>query len=96
MNKFVGLDTNCLLQSLSHRSRYYHVWETFILGKYTLCITTEILEEYEEIIASHMSPLAAKLVTEGQVSVTFHAPFPLHTMPLVRQEPVPLSLSVTQ
>ena len=64
MNKLIVLDTNCLLQSLSQRSRYYDVWEAFILGKYTLCVTTEILEEYEEIIASHMSPFAAKLAVE--------------------------------
>ena len=58
------LDTNCLLQSLSRRGKYYDVWEAFILGKYTLCVTTEILAEYEEIIASHMSPQAAKLAIE--------------------------------
>lgn len=34
------------------------------MGKYTLCVSTEILEEYEEVIASHMSPLAAKLAVE--------------------------------
>ena len=65
MGRHVVLDTNCLLQSLSHRSRYYNVWESFILGKYVLCVTTEILEEYEEIIASHMSPLVAKLAVES-------------------------------
>lgn len=64
MNKYVVLDTNCLLQSVSQRSRYYKVWEDFISGKYTLCVSNEILEEYEEIIASHISPLAAKLTVE--------------------------------
>lgn len=62
--KFIVLDTNCLLQCLSRWSRYYDVWEAFILGRYTLCVTTEILEEYEEIISSHMSPVAAKLTIE--------------------------------
>ena len=61
---FRVLDTNCLLQSLSDQSRYYNVWESFIHGKYVLCVSTEILEEYEEIISSHMSPLAAKLAIE--------------------------------
>lgn len=63
--RHVVLDTNCLLQSVSKRSRYYKVWESFILGQYTLCVSNEILEEYEEIIASHMSPLAAKIVVEA-------------------------------
>ena len=64
MNRYVVLDTNCLLQSISWRSAYYKVWEDFILGKYTLCISNEILEEYEEIISTHMSPVAAQLAIE--------------------------------
>lgn len=31
---------------------------------YILCVSNEILEEYEEIIASHMSPLAARIAVE--------------------------------
>lgn len=65
MNKYVVLDTNCLLQSISRRSTYYKVWEDFILGKYTLCISNEVIEEYEEIIASHMSPVAAQIAVEA-------------------------------
>ena len=55
-----------LLNILScvERSKYYDVWESFVLGQYVLCVSTEILEEYEEIISSHMSPLAAKLAVE--------------------------------
>ena len=64
MERFVVLDTNCLLQSLSRRNVYYKVWEDFVLGKYTLCVSNEILEEYEEIISSHMSPVVAKLAVE--------------------------------
>ena len=62
--RYVVLDTNCLLQILSKRSNYFDVWMSFVMGKYTLCVSTEILEEYEEVIASHMSPLAAKLAVE--------------------------------
>ena len=64
MNRNIVLDTNCLLRSISKRSEFYRVWEEFISGKYTLCVSTEILEEYEEVISSHMSPLAAQLVVE--------------------------------
>lgn len=45
----IVLDTNCLLMSLSRRSLYYPVWRNFVDGKYTLCLTNEILAEYEEI-----------------------------------------------
>ena len=64
IKKHIVLDTNCLLQALSERSKYYDVWESFVLGQYVLCVSTEILEEYEEIISSHMSPFAAKLAVE--------------------------------
>ena len=46
----IVLDTNCLLMSLSRRSAYYPVWRDFVDGKYTLCVTNEILAEYEEIL----------------------------------------------
>ena len=62
MSRLVVLDTNCLLQSISRRSRYYRIWNDFILGRYVLCVTTEILEEYEEIISRCMSPVVAKIM----------------------------------
>ena len=64
MKRHVVLDTNCLLQSLSQRSQYYKVWEDFVMGRYVLCVSNEILEEYEEIISSHMSSLAARIAVE--------------------------------
>jgi len=65
MNRFIVLDTNCLLQSISQRSTFYRVWKDFVDGRYVLCITNDILEEYEEIVASHMSPFAARIVVEA-------------------------------
>lgn len=49
-NKIV-LDTNCLLASLSKKGNYFKIWRGLQEGKYTLCVSNEILEEYEEIIA---------------------------------------------
>ena len=34
------------------------------MGRYVLCVSNEILEEYEEIISSHMSSLAARIAVE--------------------------------
>lgn len=65
MDRHIVLDTNCLLQSISVRSKYYKVWEDFIFGRYVLCVTNEILSEYEEIISSHMSVRAARIVIEA-------------------------------
>ena len=64
MNRYVVLDPNCLLQSLSRRNKYYNVWESFLQEKYVLCVSNDILEEYEEIIASHVSPVAARIAIE--------------------------------
>ena len=60
----VVLDTNCLLASLSKRGTAYPVWKGFQEGQYTLCVTTEILEEYEEIIGQHTTPDIAKNVVD--------------------------------
>lgn len=65
MNSRVVLDTNCLLQSISRRSRYYPVWRSFIDGVYDLCVTTEILEEYEEIISRYTSMVIGRMVAEA-------------------------------
>ena len=46
----IVLDTNCLLVSISRYGEAYPVWRGFIDGRYTLCVSTEILEEYEEVI----------------------------------------------
>lgn len=47
----VVLDTNCLVASIKRDSIYYPVWRSFIEGKFCLCFSDEILNEYEEIIA---------------------------------------------
>ena len=54
-NKKIVLDTNCLLASISRQSNAYPVWKGFQEGRYMLCVTNEILEEYEEMIAQMAS-----------------------------------------
>jgi len=59
----IVLDTNVLIMSISSGSRYHTVWSDFLYGKYTLCITNEILLEYEEVFSRKMGTnMAAKLV----------------------------------
>ena len=65
MTRRIVLDTNCLIQSISRRSRYYPIWKGFVDGEYDLCVTTEILEEYDEIISNHVSPLVGRMVVEA-------------------------------
>ena len=76
----IVLDTNCLLMSLSRRSPYYPVWRDFVDGKYTLCISNEILAEYEEIlsekvgaeIASNVIKAILDLPNTMKVQVYYH------------------------
>ena len=61
MNNIV-LDTNSLLMSVSSKSAYYLVWRSFLSGKYTLCISNDIIEEYYEVIARNLNPRLADAV----------------------------------
>ena len=58
----IVLDTNCLIASLSRHSEYYPVWKGLQTGKYVLCLSNDILTEYEEIIAKKTSAEVAKNV----------------------------------
>jgi predicted nucleic acid-binding protein len=50
----IVLDTNCLIPVLIPGSFGHDIWQAFRTGRYTLCVSTEILLEYEEIII-HMT-----------------------------------------
>ena len=61
----VVLDTNVLLVSISRRSVYHPIFEAFELKRYDLLVTTDILAEYEEVIAEEMGENAASAVLDG-------------------------------
>lgn len=63
MNRIV-LDTNSLIQCISPRSKYRKIWDCYLGGDYYLCVSTEILAEYEEIIERLAGIKVAKLVIE--------------------------------
>ena len=65
--KRVVLDTNCLLASLSSRSENFRVWRALHEGAYTLCVSNEILAEYEEIIAQKTNKTVAENVINALV-----------------------------
>ena len=45
----VVLDTNCFISCIGKRSPFRNVFDEFLKENYTLCLSTEILFEYEEI-----------------------------------------------
>ena len=42
------LDTNCFISCIGKKSIHRSVFESFLEGRYTLCVSNEILLEYEE------------------------------------------------
>jgi len=63
--RHVVLDTNALIQALPTQSIYHKIWSDFLAGRYCLCVSNEILTEYEEILAEHTSPEVAHNVVEA-------------------------------
>jgi len=78
----IVLDTNCLIASLSRSGQYYPVWKGLQTGKYILCVSTDILEEYAEIITQKMSVNVASnvihLLLESEFVELVNPYFSLH------------------
>jgi uncharacterized protein len=62
----IVLDTNVLTNSFLKRSKNYWIWKALEAQQLTLCVTTDILLEYEEIIAQrYEDPLLATFVLDA-------------------------------
>ena len=58
----VVIDTNCLIQIIARKSPYRPIWDAFLAGKFVLCVSNEILEEYQEILSTQITPTIAENV----------------------------------
>ena len=52
----IVIDTNCLLAILPSKSPYHRVWTEFLAGRLEICVSNEVLMEYEEILSEKTSP----------------------------------------
>ena len=70
----IVLDTNCLLQSLPSNSPYHQVWTGVLNGDIQLCVNTEILNEYEEILSKKTTKEIAHNIVEAiaRLSTTYY------------------------
>ena len=72
------LDTNSLIQCISRRSPYHELWVSFLDGRNNLCVTTEILNEYAEILErktnSYFSSLALEVIVNNRHTI-FATPY---------------------
>lgn len=60
----IVIDTNILLVSISPKSQFYPIFKSFQNEEYELCVTTEILNEYEEILNRHVGNELAALIMQ--------------------------------
>ena len=51
----VVLDTNVFLVAISRKTPYYLIFNSLMNGEYELCVTTDILNEYAELLAQKFS-----------------------------------------
>ncbi|MEN9549719.1 MAG: hypothetical protein RIR12_2310 [Bacteroidota bacterium] len=64
------IDTNALLVSVSQRSQWHWLYKSIIEKEVEVYITTQILQEYEEKIAQHLSSEAAEAVTRTLIELS--------------------------
>ena len=63
MGKLV-VDTNALIQSIASKNPYHDLWVSLFDGRNQLCVSNEIIEEYEEILELRISSPFAKVIIE--------------------------------
>ena len=56
----VVIDTNCLLQIIARKSQYRPIWDAFLAEKYQLCVSNDILDEYQEVLGQQITPSIAE------------------------------------
>ncbi|MBO7099512.1 MAG: putative toxin-antitoxin system toxin component, PIN family [Bacteroidaceae bacterium] len=61
----IVIDTNCLLAILPSRSPYHIVWTEFLADKLEICVSNEILMEYEEILSEKTSHIFADSIIQA-------------------------------
>lgn len=88
MSRQVVLDTNCLVQMISSHSPYRPAWQAFRDGRYTLCVSNDILSEYSEILER----VANAAVAHNIVNAILRSPYtrlfdPHYRFGLIEQDP---------
>ncbi len=60
----IVLDTNSLIQCIPPHSKYRKIWDCFFDGTNILCVSNEILNEYEEVLIRLTDIDTAKYIIE--------------------------------
>ena len=76
----IVVDTNALVQIIPRGSRYRDIYDSFFDGRNNLCVTTEILEEYEEIL----NRLTNKEVADNTIDAIINNPYTIELQPFYK------------
>ena len=68
--RYIVLDTNCLLQALPSNSPFHKIWTEVVDGSICLCVNTDILEEYEEVLARKTTPEIARNIVDALANLS--------------------------
>lgn len=60
----VVLDSNAILVSISKKSPYRPIFDAFLMEKYTLSVSNEVLHEYVEVITRFANEVVATNIAE--------------------------------
>lgn len=84
----IVLDTNSLVQCISPRSRYRKIWDSYVQGMYILCVSNEILDEYEEILERLVGEKTAKIILKAIINCpyTYYCD-PYYNFKLIENDP---------
>ncbi|MBQ9667811.1 MAG: putative toxin-antitoxin system toxin component, PIN family [Prevotella sp.] len=74
------LDTNSLLQCIARRNSCHELWLSLLDGRHQLCVTTEILEEYAEILQRKTSSRFANTL----IDIIINNPSTIFVSPVFR------------
>jgi putative PIN family toxin of toxin-antitoxin system len=64
----IVIDTNCLVAILPSKSPYHKVWTDFLEQQLEICVSNEILMEYEEIISEKTSTAFAEAIIKTLIN----------------------------
>ena len=77
----VVLDTNCILQLVFPKSSYKEVWDALLAEEYTICLSSEIMLEYREILERRFG---SSLFAEEVIELIASLPNAEHVSPAYR------------
>jgi len=84
----IVLDTNCLLPAIFCDSPYYWLWDSFCAGKFTLCCSTDMFNEYEELLSDFYSPEISESVMQTITnSINVEQVMPFYKWNLIPADP---------